>query len=227
MRYWVRAVYALGLAAIAAACGPRSPVPGTVQDEAMRAGLTPAHFRAATEDYFRDMDFNIVDGRPIRPFTQAEVQGRNMWLVWTGGNDRLWDRLTRDSLGTFDLLKTVSSHPQVVYKDPHAKPGDPPRYLYGYGRRHRFEYLGLVNEPCFREATEPDPNHFGLWLDQRDPSCPPDPFADATRYPGTKIGARGTTVPVGSYYGEPTGVVGLRLFPNPDFDERARQRWNP
>ena len=44
--------------------------------------------------------------------------------------------------------------------------------------------------------------------------------------PGVKIGARGTTVPVGSYYGEPTGIVGLRLFPNPDFDEKARERWN-
>ena len=33
-------------------------------------------------------------------------------------------------------------------------------------------------------------------------------------------------MPVGSYYGEPTGIVGLRLFPNPDFDEKARQRWN-
>ena len=31
-------------------------------------------------------------------------------------------------------------------------------------------------------------------------------------------------MPVGSYYGEPTGIVGLRLFPNPDFDEKARKR---
>jgi hypothetical protein len=149
-----------------------------------------------------------------------------MWLVWTGGNDRLWDRLTRDSLGTFDLLKTISSHPRVPYKDPHAKPGDPEKYLYGYGRHNRFRYLGLVSEPCFREATEPDPKHWGLWIDQRDPACPPDPFADAARYPGVRVGARGETLPVGSYYGEPTGIVGLRLFPNPDFDERARQRWN-
>jgi len=34
------------------------------------------------------------------------------------------------------------------------------------------------------------------------------------------------TVAVGSYYGEPTGIVGLRLFPNPDFDENARKRWD-
>ena len=30
----------------------------------------------------------------------------------------------------------------------------------------------------------------------------------------------------GSYYGAATGIVGLRLFPNPDFDERAAQAWN-
>jgi hypothetical protein len=216
-----------GVCAVVAACGRHEPLPGTVQDEALRAGLVPENFPAATEDYFHDMDFNLVDGRPMRNFTQAEIQGRNMWIVWTGGNDRLWDRLTRDSVGTFDLLKTISSHPPVEYKDPNAKPGDPAKYLYDYGRRNRFKYLGVINEPCFVEAKEPDPKHWGLWLDQRDPNCPPDPFADPVRYPGARIGARGTTVPVGSYYGEPTGVVGLRLFPNPDFDEEARRRWNP
>jgi hypothetical protein len=193
----------------ALACGGRSgPRPGTVQDEAMRARLAPSHFVRPTDDYFRDMDVNLVRGqRPV--FTQPEIEGRNMWLVWTGGNDRLWDRLTVDSLGSFDLLKTLSSHPR-----------------FGYGRRNRFYELGLVNEPCFSEATGPDPNRFGLWLDVRDPKCPPDPFADPARYPGVRIGARGTTVAVGSYYGEPTGVIGLRLFPNPDFDERARRQWN-
>jgi hypothetical protein len=227
MRRWIISVCVMGLAAAVGACGKPEPLPGTVQDEAMRAGLKPEDLPAASEDYFHDMDFNLVDGRPIRPFTQAEIEGRNMWLVWTGGNDHLWDRLTVDSLGTFDLLKTISSHPRVAYQDDHAKASDPPRYLYGYGRHNRFRYLGLVNEPCFTEATGPDPNHFGLWIDQRDPGCPPDPFANAARYPGARVGARGSTVAVGSYYGEPTGVVGLRLFPNPDFDEQARRRWNP
>jgi hypothetical protein len=228
MRRWVIFfVWVMGFATAFAACGPRQPRPGTVQDEAMRAGLKTENLKAATEDYFRDMDFNVVDGKPIRAFTQSEIEGRNMWLVWTGGNDRLWDRLTVDSLGTFDLLKTISSHPQVAYTAEHVKPVDPPKYLHGYGRHNRFRYLGLVNEPCFNEATGPDPNHWGLWIDQRDTTCAPDPFADPARYPGVRVGARGTTVAVGSYYGEPTGIVGLRLFPNPDFDDRARRNWNP
>jgi hypothetical protein len=174
----------------------------------MRAGQTAAHFVRQTPDYFHAMDDNLVYGK--RPaYTQAEIEGRNMWMVWTGGNDRLWDRLSVDSLGSFDLLKTISSHAKQ-----------------GYGRRNRWYTLGLVNEPCFTEATGPDPNRFGLWLDVRDSSCPPDPFADEKNYPGVVIGSRGKTVAIGSYYGEPTGVVGLRLFPNPDFDEQARRRWD-
>ena len=31
----------------------------------------------------------------------------------------------------------------------------------------------------------------------------------------------------GSYYGYATGIVGLRLFPNPDFDEAAAKNWDP
>ena len=32
---------------------------------------------------------------------------------------------------------------------------------------------------------------------------------------------------VGSYYGFATGIVGLRLFPNPAFDQAAADRWDP
>jgi len=140
-------------------CGPRDPRPGTVKDEAMRAGVAPEKLALPTPDYFHDMDFN----NPPPTLSQSEIEGRNMWMVWTGGNDHLWNRLTVDSLGTFDLLKTISSHPPTS------------DYKVAYGRHNRWEYLGLVNEPCFKESSGPDPNRFGLWLDVRDPACPPDP----------------------------------------------------
>ncbi len=41
------------------------------------------------------------------------------------------------------------------------------------------------------------------------------------------VGARGKNIPAGSYYGYSTGIVGLRLFPNPAFDEAAAKRWDP
>jgi len=177
----VCAAVLLSTALISCGRAPGQPRPGTVLDEASRAGVAAEQLVRDTDDYFRDMDFNLVDGRPHRPFTKDEIQGRNMWIVWTGGNETLWDRLTVDSLGTFDLLKTISSHPKA--------PNDT-TYGAGYGRHNRWEYLGLVNEPCFKEATGPDLNRFGLWLDVRDPGCPPDPFADANAFPGVKIGAR-------------------------------------
>jgi hypothetical protein len=191
-------VILLGLAG----CRAHQPRPGTVRDEAMLASRTASSFPAADEDYFHDMDGGL-------PLTKEQIQGRNMWLVWTGGDDRLWDVLSVESLGSLDFLKTVSSHPTLPYS-----------------RATRWNYLGLVNEPCFTKATGPDPNRYGLWLDVRDPACPPDPFANTDKYKGVQVGARGKTVAVGSYYGEPSGIVGLRLFPNPAFDAAARKKWD-
>ena len=196
---WIIAVLPVCVLVLAGCSKDRS---GQVLDEASRAGRTAASFPAAEEDYFHDMD----SGQPL---TREEIQGRNTWMVWTGGNDRFWDVIGTASFGTLDFLKTISSHPALPYS-----------------RDTRWHYLGLVNEPCFRKATGPDPNRYGLWLDARDPACPPDPFADAEKYPGVQIGSRGKTVPIGSYYGEPTGIVGLRLFPNPAFDEKARRKWD-
>ena len=174
---------------------------GKVQDEAMLAGRTAESMPAADEDYFHDMDGGI-------PLTSDQVKGRNNWIVWTAGNDRFWDLISAKSAGNLDFLKTISSYLGLPAS-----------------RDNRWQYLGLVNEPCYEKATGPDPKHFGLWLDQRTPGCGPDPFADEHKYPGIKIGARGTTVPVGSYYGEGTGIVGLRLFSNPAFDEKAKEHW--
>ena len=142
--------------------------------------------------------------------TADEIKGRNMWLVWTGGDDAFWDKMSSASIGTLDFLKTVSSYPGMKFS-----------------RDNRWNYLGLVNEPCFKKATGPDADRYGLWLDTRDPELPGRPFANESKYPGVKIGARGKNIPVGSYYGYATGIVGLRLFPNPDFDEAAAKKWDP
>jgi cytochrome c2 len=179
-----------------------APARGQVVDEARQAGRAAQSLPPAGEDYFHGMDGGI-------PLTPDEVKGRDMWIVWTGGNDRLWDKLTALTFGSFDLLKILSSYPGLKSS-----------------RDNRWTYLGLVNEPCFAKPAGPDPKHYGLWLDQRDPNCAPDPFAEAAKYPGVAVGARGKNIPAGSYYGEPTGIVGLRLFPNPAFDEAAAKRWD-
>ncbi len=199
---------ALLCCALISACHPESQS-GTVQDEARAAGRTAASFPHAGEDYFHDMDGGIA-------LSPQEIEGRNLWLVWTGGNDRFWNQVTQSTFGAFDLLKSISSHPSL-----------------GYSRANRWTYLGLVNEPCFQDPTGPDPARHGLWLDVRGQDCAADPFENEKRYPGVAIGSRGkplgdgTTQPVGSYYGYATGILGLRLFPNPDFDAQAAKDWNP
>ncbi len=71
------------------------------------------------------------------------------------------------------------------------------------GRAHRFRTYGLMNDPGFGAASRPDA--YGLWLDER--TAPPEPFDEAV-------------------YGRPSGVLGLRLYPNPAFDGAARRRWS-
>jgi hypothetical protein len=202
----------------------KHPPFGTVKDEALRVNRDAASFPAADEDYFADMDYGVTKnaeavrasldpylaGIPAADAVKRAVKGRNNWIVWTAGNDRFWDELSsKYSFGTIDLLKTISSHSSAKH-----------------GRHDRWAYLGVVNEPCFTKPTKGRDDRFGLWLDERVPGCAPDPFENEQKYPGVKIGSRGTTVPVGSFYGYATGVVGLRLFPNPNFDDKAKAHWN-
>src|ERR1041384_3048806 len=182
---------------------PNGPKPGEVLDEAREAQRPASSFSAADEDYFHDMDGGVQ-------LTPEEIKGRNTWIVWTAGNDRFWDRMVNASAGALDFLKILSSHPSTP-----SRPRD-----------KRWEYLGLVNDPCFEKATGPDPKRFNLWLDKRRADCPPEPFENEQKYPGVKIRARGKNLETGSFYGYETGIVGLRLFPNPDFDEAAAQRWD-
>lgn len=82
-------------------------------------------------------------------------------------------------------------------------------------RGTRFKTRGLLTEPGTRPPTDDDTaKSFGVRYDR------PDPAAHAEyKFDGEK----GRPNP--SVYGYPTGVVGLRLFPNPEFDEAARSRW--
>jgi hypothetical protein len=73
-----------------------------------------------------------------------------------------------------------------------------------FSRGERFKILGLVNEPGFRAASKPD--EFGLWLDEQ-----------------VELEPKGIDETV---YGKPSGVLGFRLFPNPEFNDEARKKWD-
>ena len=83
------AIVAVAMACGLAGCGAHQPRPGTVLDEAMRAKRTASTFPAADEDYVHDMDGALA-------LTGEQIAARNMWQVWTGGNDRLWDVPVRE-----------------------------------------------------------------------------------------------------------------------------------
>ena len=137
----------------ASGCGKGSREPGSVKDEALTVGRTAESLPAADEDYFKDMDGGVE-------LTANEVRGRNNWIVWSGGNDRFWDHLVSESFGAVDLLKILSSHPNIKH----------------LSRDTRWQELGLVNEPCFDKPQTANKDRFGLWLDTRSKDCSPDPL---------------------------------------------------
>ncbi len=144
-----------------------------VPDDAKADGKTAEDFPETTSRAFDAMDGGI-------PLSEDEVKGRNTWLLWTAGDQVLWDHLAQHGLGTADLLKTIDSR----------------------RRNTRFKDAGLVNEPGYESAAQPD--EYGLWLD---------------------TGAAEKDVDV-NVYGRSSGIIGLRIFPNPQFDAGARKLWN-
>lgn len=166
-----------------------------------------------------------LEPRRIEPaeFNASETLGRNSWMLWCGGNEGFWDWLATDSLGFVDLLKLLDTRQ----------------------RSTRFETAGLINEPGMTSAATPSKDEFGLWLD-----VPQDADVRAWREgyvkqafaetaEGGKQGypykanytyadtAYEKNIPPPGIYGLSSGVVGLRLFPNPNFDREAREKWDP
>jgi hypothetical protein len=75
-----------------------------------------------------------------------------------------------------------------------------------FSRGERFKTLGLINEPGFQARAPTEPDELGLCLDRQ--ITPEPPGIDET------------------VYGKPSGVLGFRLFPNPEFDDEARKKWD-
>ena len=74
-------------------------------------------------------------------------------------------------------------------------------------RNQRFQKYGLFNQPGYMRPSQPD--QYGLFIDEpRDPKYDFDSRIDLYTY------------------GRSSGVMGLRLFPNPNFDAKAKANWN-
>jgi hypothetical protein len=242
----------VGFAAIAgllAVSGCNEPEPGTVKDEAMLAKVDASAFKASSVDFFHDMDGGIklspaeVRGRN----TWIVWTGGNdrFWDYMANNTFGAFDLLkilsSNPKVGycidpkkePYGRANYGRHDPQHDFEYSQYSNLDEDACAKNHGkwftpnRSNRFYWYGLINEPCFEQAKGPD--EYGLWLDRpvTTGKCKDvkDPFESEKDYPGVIYKARGTTLPRGSYYGKATGVVGLRLFPNPDFDEAAKKKW--
>src|SRR4051794_35881515 len=101
--------------------------PKDAVDEATAGGKSEADFPQTRADPFQSMDGGIA-------LTPDEIAGRNTWMLWTGGNEAFWDYMTRHAYGLVDFVKVIDSR----------------------RRPERFKQMGLMNEPGYRQATQPD-----------------------------------------------------------------------
>lgn len=74
-------------------------------------------------------------------------------------------------------------------------------------RKERFQKYGVFNQPGF--VRPPQSDQYGLYIE-----VPRDAKYDLDSRIDVKT------------YGRSSGIMGLRLFPNPNFDATARARWN-
>jgi hypothetical protein len=105
-------------------------------------GRKPEDLPEIAEDVFKPMDGGIE-------LAPDEIKGRNTWNLWCAGTEQFWERMSRQSYGLIDLLKTIDSR----------------------GRSTRFKDMGLINEPGYKQASKPD--QYGLWIDEAETPEPP------------------------------------------------------
>lgn len=144
----------------------------------------PDFWKETEVDVFPGMDGFTLD--PSKSEEKVALRGRIVWNLWVGDSGLMWDWLAQNGFGTADLLKTVDSR----------------------RRQTRFQEAGIINQPGFVQATEPD--QYGLFLDVPNPNDPDGRIDQHVDY---------------ATYGRSSGVIGLRISGNPKFDAAAKAEW--
>ena len=165
-------------------------------DEAKRAGKRAEDFPAATKDFFHDMD---MVGKPDedQPAKPAYLELKDPDEI-RGRNT--WVMWCGGNEWFWDWLAQHS----FGFLDFLKIVGSPTFEEATEKRGKLFRETGLMNEPGGQITQQPD-SYSGLFLAQ------PDPRSDQPRE---------------DIYGRSSGVVGLRLFKNPEFNAEARKNWD-
>jgi hypothetical protein len=165
-------------------------------DEAKRAGKRAEDFPAATKDFLHDMD---MVGKP------DEDQPAKPTYLELNDPDQIRGRNTWVMWcgGNEWFWDWLAQH-SFGFLDFLKIVGSPTLEEATEKRSKLFRETGLMNEPGCQFSQQPD-SYSGLFLAQ------PDPRSDQPRE---------------DIYGRSSGVVGLRLFKNPEFNEEARKNWD-
>jgi hypothetical protein len=162
------------------------------------------------------------------------IRGQNTWMLWGEGNEVMWNWLQQNGYGLVDFLIILDSRK----------------------RSERFKDAGFINQPGMEQADKNSELYrlLGLYLDKagKDIALKPPDWDKAERpdpnerhqhaslqlfKPGDDLyekvlNALPTDGVDTTIYGYPSGIVGLRLMPNPDFfgtgdaAKKAREYWN-
>jgi hypothetical protein len=184
------------------------------------------------------LNYDVDGDGKISDQERDAIRGQNTWMLWGEGNETFWGWLQERGYGLADFLILLDSRQ----------------------RDHRFHDSGLMNQPGMKKQADRTKRILGLYLDQADGDQvvlqqPPEGEFDGNgkpllHPPQAPPGHPQLIFKVGdqklydevlaqlpkdgvdyNVYGYPSGVVGLRLMPNPDFfgdtpaAAQARKYW--
>jgi cytochrome c5 len=206
----------------------------------------PVCFPAETRNVFYKVDqvfdvpasglhpFDYTDGKAVTSAGRDAIRGQNTWMMWGEGNEAFWGWLQEKGYGLVDFLVLLDSR----QRDNRFKNGGMINQPGMKSSTTRMAELGLYLDQADGEAikltqpsTDIDPATGKLEAPPAGPPgnnekcsrCHADPKLRTLFEVGDKdlyaqvIAHLATDGVDPGVYGYPSGVVGLRLFPNPDF----------
>lgn len=174
------------------------------------------------------------------------IRGQNTWMLWAEGNEVFWNWLQQDGYGLADFLILLDSRRRGERFKNTGMMNQP-----GMKANFSVNELGLYLDAADGERirmTQPKAGNVDTDIDTRTGQAAvrpaPGPALKHTDpkhtqlfepYDAGKFSALLASLPQDGVdpqvYGYPSGVVGLRLFPNPDYfagtpaAEKARRHW--
>ena len=189
---------------------------------------------AGKDSPMQPLNFDTNGDGKIDDQERNAIRGRNTWLLWAGGNEGFWNWLAQDGFGITDFLVMLDSRRRngrfvragLINQPGYVANADPSKRILGL-------YLDVAGDESAPNSDLPDgfasKGHVlksPPWdTDAKRPQRPGDHAGlelfepgDRPLYEGivARLAAMGDGVDY-TVYGYPSGIFGLRLFPNPDF----------